>query len=132
MLLNDLFANKLKIVGPINKTKLSFFFLFLPQHHHFFLLSSFFLSFSLSINKILFFSSLKKKKKTHTHTHTHTKHNYVFFFPSYFKIYYLKHSAKHIFLHYKYFKHEFLQHFLNNSFHIIFNNNTWTPLLNRL
>ena len=29
------------------------------------------------------------------------------------------------FLHYKYFKHIFSQNFLNHSFHIILNNNTW-------
>ena len=49
-LLSDLFINKLKIVGPIVKTKL----FFLLGAHHFVLFSFFFLSFSLS-NKITFF-----------------------------------------------------------------------------
>ena len=35
------------------------------------------------------------------------------------------------FLHYEYFKHIFLQHFLNHNFNIILNNNTWNLLLNR-
>ena len=59
------FVNKLQIVGPINKTKPFFFlsfFPFLPWAHRFVLLFSFLFSFSLSLNKIVFFSSLIKKK----------------------------------------------------------------------
>ena len=35
------------------------------------------------------------------------------------------------FLHYEYFKHVFLQHFLNHGFYIILNNNTSILLPNR-
>lgn len=50
-LLSDLFADKLKIVGSIDNTKLFFFlsfFPFLPWAHHFVLLSCFLISFSLT------------------------------------------------------------------------------------
>ena len=45
---SDLFINKLKIMGPIDKTKLFYFFLFLLQAHHFVLLSYFFFFLFLS------------------------------------------------------------------------------------
>ena len=73
-LLSDLFANKLKIMGPMDKTKL-FFSPTGPPLYPFF--------FSFSFNKITFFSLLKKK------AHTHTKHSFFFFILNMlFKIWY--------------------------------------------
>ena len=85
-LLNGLFVNKLKITGSIDKT--NFFFLFVFPTEPLLCPSLFF--FSLSLNKIAFFSLLRKKKN-----HTHTKHIIIFFL--YFKICYLKHNTKYIF-----------------------------------
>ena len=82
---------------------------------------------SLSSNKkiiLLLYSSIKKKKNTCTFQ----TYNYVY---SHFKICYLKHGTKQIFLYYKYFKHVFSQHFSNHNFHIILNNNTWKLLPNK-
>ena len=53
--------------------------------------------------------------------HTHTKHTIMFF--TFLNMFFENHYQTH-FLHYEYFKHVFLQHFLNHGFHIILNNNT--------
>ena len=75
-LLNGRFVNKLKIMEPINKTKFffSFFFSYEPTSlSNFFL----FLSFSLSLNKIVLFyyGIITFKKKTNTCT----KYTIMFF-----------------------------------------------------
>ena len=84
------------------------FWKLIPQVHHFVLLSSFF---SLSLNKIVLFSSVKKKK-TNKHTHTHTEHIIMFFI--YILKYVIWNMVLNIFLHYDYFKQMFSQQFLNH------------------
>ena len=90
-----------------------FFFLFLPwshlsnisYHSSFF----FFLSFSPSLNKwLLWYCKITLKEKTYTPA----KLTIIFF-----------HILKYLtrFLHYKYFKHVFLQCLLNQNFHFISN-----------
>ena len=80
------FINKLKILRPIDKTKLSLSrfnpFFFPPTGPPLCPSLFFFFSFSLSLNKIVFFYS------------TYQTHNYIF---SHFKICYLKYGIKQIF-----------------------------------